>query len=360
MAGLQEALTMFEEMVSNIGHWLKNRGPDADIVYSSRIRLARNLNGFLFSNRCSEQQLREIISLARACSAHCPHLQSAAFYGFKDMSTIDRQFLMERFLISRELAKTSGEKGVIVDVTERISLMINEEDHLRMQVLRSGLLLSEAWEELNAIDDELDSHLDFAFGEPWGYLTACPSNAGTGLRASVMIHLPALIMTKRIVGILQGAGKMQLAIRGLHGEGSEMLGDYFQISNQVTLGKPEDEIVEMTENLTRELIAEEKRAREDLMKNEKVLIEDKVGRAIGILSGARILSTREAMELLSSIRLGIYCGMLPGVNPETLDALLIEMQPAHLQKRFSEHLAPLARDMERAKLIKEKLNYGEG
>jgi protein arginine kinase len=351
---------MFEEMVSNVAYWLRNRGPDADIVYSSRIRLARNLKGFMFSNRCNEQQLREIISLARACSGHCPHLQGATFYGFRDMSTTDRQFLMERFLISRELAKTSGEKGVIVDASERISLMINEEDHIRMQVLRSGLLLSEAWEELNAIDDELDSHLDFAFDEPWGYLTACPSNAGTGLRASVMIHLPALITTKRIVSILQGAGKMQLAIRGLHGEGSEMLGDYFQISNQVTLGKSEDEIVEMTENLTRELVAQERLARDTMMKNEKVLIEDKVGRAIGVLSGAKILGTRESMELLSSIRLGIYCGMLPGLNLESLDALLIEMQPAHLQKRFPQHLDPLARDMERAKLIKKKLNYGEG
>jgi protein arginine kinase len=276
------------------------------------------------------------------------------------MTMIDRQFLMERFLISRELAQTSGEKGVIVDDSERISVMINEEDHLRMQVLRSGLLLAEAWEELNAIDDELDSQLEFAFEEPWGYLTACLSNAGTALRASVMIHLPAHITTKRIVSILQTAGKMHLAVRGVHGEGSEMLGDYFQISNQVTLGKPEDEIVEMTEKLTRQLIDQERRARDDLMKDQRIVIEDKVGRAIGILTGAKILSTREAMELLSSIRLGIYCNMVPGINAETLDALLVEMQPAHLQKRFPKHLDPLARDAERAKLIKETLKYGEG
>jgi protein arginine kinase len=351
---------MFEQMVSSIGHWLKDKGPDSDIVFSSRIRLARNLKGFPFSSHCSEQQLRDIISLARSCSNRCSRLKGAKYYSFKDMAVIDRQFLMERFLISRELAQSTGEKGVIVDGSERISLMINEEDHLRMQVLRSGLLLSEAWEELNAIDDELDSHLDFAFEEPWGFLTACVSNAGTALRSSVMIHLPGLIMTKRIVNILQTVSKLQLAIRGLHGEGSEMLGDYFQISNQVTLGKPEDEIVEMTEKLTRQLIEQERSAREDLMKKEKTIVEDKVGRAIGILSGAKILSTREAMEMLSSIRLGIYCGMVPGINPEMLDALLIEMQPAHLQKRFPKHLDPLARDIERAKLIKEALKYGEG
>ncbi|UCD58036.1 MAG: protein arginine kinase [Candidatus Hydrogenedentota bacterium] len=351
---------MFEQMVARVGHWLKEKGPDSDIVYSSRIRLARNLKGFPFSSHCGEQQLREIISLARSCSGRCSRLKGARYYSFKDMTMTDRQFLMERFLISRELAQTTGEKGVIVDSTERISLMINEEDHLRMQVLRSGLLLSEAWEELNAIDDELDSHLDFTFEQPWGYLTACPSNSGTGLRSSVMIHLPGLVVTKRIVNILQTAGKMHLAIRGLHGEGSEMLGDYFQISNQVTLGRPEDEIVEMTENLTRQLVEQERRARADLEKNEKVVIEDKVGRAIAILSGAKILSTREAMELLSNIRLGIYFGMVPGINSETLDALLIEMQPAHLQKRFTNHLDPLARDIERAKLIKEALKYGEG
>jgi protein arginine kinase len=351
---------MFEQMVSNVGHWLKTKGPDSDIVYSSRIRLARNFKGFPFSNRCSDQQLREIVSLVRSCVGRCSRLKSAKFYSFKDMSLLDRQFLMERFLISRELAQSSGEKGVVVDASERISLMVNEEDHLRMQVLRSGLLLSEAWHELSDIDDELDKHLDFAFEEPWGYLTACISNPGTGLRASVMIHLPALIISKRIVNILQGASKMQLAIRGLHGEGSEMLGDYFQISNQFTLGRSEEEIVEMTEKLATELVEQERRARDDLLKNNKLLIEDKVGRAIGILSGAKFLSTREAMEMLSHIRLGIYCGMVPGINPEIVDSLLIEMQPAHLQKRFPNHMEPLARDMERAKLVKETLKYGEG
>jgi protein arginine kinase len=229
-----------------------------------------------------------------------------------------------------------------------------------MQILGSGLLLSKVWEELNSIDDELDSYLDFAFEQPWGYLTACPSNAGTGLRSSVMIHLPGLITTKRIVGILQTAGKMNLAIRGLHGEGSEMLGDYFQISNQVTLGKAEDEIVEATENLTRKLIEQERLARDDLLKKEKIVVEDRVGRAVALLSSTKILGTREAMELLSNIRLGIYYGMVPGINTDTLDALLIRIQPAHLQKRFQKHLEPLERDVERAKLIRETLKYAEG
>jgi protein arginine kinase len=347
-------------MVSGVGHWLKEKGPDADIVYSSRIRLARNLRGFPFSSRCSEQQLRDIISLVRSCVTYCSELKDTRFYDLKNSSMLNRQFLMERFLISRELAQTSGEKGVIVDGTERISIMLNEEDHLRMQVLSSGMLLSRAWKELNKIDDELDSHLDFAFEHPWGYLTACPSNAGTGLRSSVMIHLPGLITTKRIVNILQTAAKMNLAIRGLHGEGSEMLGDYFQISNQVTLGRPEDEIVEATESLTKDLIEQERRARDDLMKDEKIVIEDRVGRAIAILSSAKILGTREAMELLSNIRLGIYYGMIPGIKMDALDALLIRIQPAHLQKRFQNHLGPLDRDVERAKLVRETLKYAEG
>lgn len=351
---------MFEQMVKGVGHWLKKKGPHSDIVYSSRVRLARNFKGFPFSNRCTEQQLRDIISLVRSCANRCPQLNDARFYSFKDMSMIDRQFLVERFLISRDLAQSAGEKGVIVDASERISLMINEEDHLRMQTLRSGLLLAEAWGELNELDNELDKSLDFAFEEPWGYLTACVSNPGTGLRSSVMIHLPGLIMTKRIVNILQKSGKMQLAIRGLHGEGSEMLGDYFQISNQVTLGKREEEIVEMTEDMAKDLVDQERDARDHLMKNEKLLLEDRVGRAIGILSGAKILTTREAMELLSHIRLGIYCEMIPGINPETVDALIVEMQPAHLQKRFPDHMEPLARDIERARLVKETLKYGEG
>ena len=351
---------MFEQMVLNVGHWLKEKGPDADIVYSSRIRLARNLKGFPFSSHCTEQQLRDIISLTKSCANRCSRLKDSTYYGFKQTTMINRQFLMERFLISRDLAKSSGEKGVLVDKTERISIMINEEDHIRMQALGSGLCLSAMWEELNAIDDELDSNLDFAFERPWGYLTSCPSNAGTGLRSSVMIHLPGLIMSKRIVNILQAAAKMRLAIRGLHGEGSEMLGDYFQISNQVTLGKAEEEIVEATEKLTRNLLDQERRARDDLIKNEKIVIEDKVGRAVAILSSAKILSVREAMELLSSIRLGIYYGLVPGKNTDMLDALIIKIQPAHLQARFPKHLGPLDRDIERTKLLRETLKYGEG
>jgi len=351
---------MFEQMVSTLGHWLKEKGPEADIVYSSRIRLARNLKGFPFSSRCTEQQLRDIVSLTRSCANKSSLLKTTKYYGFKHTTMINRQFLMERFLISRDLAKSSGEKGVIVDKSERISLMINEEDHVRMQALGSGLCLSEMWAGLNAIDDELDNHLDFAFEQPWGYLTSCPSNAGTGLRSSVMIHLPGLIMTKRIVSILQTATRMNLAIRGLHGEGSEMLGDYFQISNQATLGKAEEDIVEATEQLTKTLLEKERRARDDLITKEKILVEDKVGRAVAILSCAKLLSVREAMELLSSIRLGIYFGLVPGISAETLDALIIKAQPAHLQKRFPNHLGPLERDIERAKLLRETLDYREG
>ncbi len=351
---------MFDQMVLSVGHWLKEKGPDSDIVYSSRIRLARNLKGFPFSGYCSDQQLRDIISLTRSCSKRCSRLKEADYYGFKQTTMINRQFLVERFLISRDLAKSSGEKGVIVGAGERTSLMINEEDHLRMQTLGSGLCLSEIWRELNAIDDELDSHLDFAFERPWGYLTACPSNTGTGLRSSAMIHLPGLIMTKRIMGVLQTASRMNLAVRGLHGEGSEVLGDYFQISNQATLGKSEDEIVEAAERLSQDLVEQERRARDDLIKNEKIVIEDRVGRAVAILSCAKILSVREAMELLSSIRLGIYYGLVPGINSDVLDALIIRIQPAHLQKRFPRHLGPLERDIERAKLMRETLKYREG
>jgi protein arginine kinase len=347
-------------MVSSVGHWLKEKGPDADIVYSSRIRLARNLKGFPFSTHCTEQQLRDIISLTRSCAKRCAPLKDAEYYGFKQTTVINRQFLMERFLISHDLAKSSGEKGVLVGEGERMSVMINEEDHIRMQTLGSGLSLSEIWRELNAADDELDNHLDFAFERPWGYLTACPSNAGTGLRSSAMIHLPGLILTRRIMGILQTATKMNLAVRGLHGEGSEMLGDYFQISNQATMGRAEDEIVEATEQLTRNLIDQERRARDDLIKKEKIVVEDKVGRAVAILSSAKILSVREAMELLSSIRLGIYYGLVPGINADMLDALIVKIQPAHLQKRFPRHLGPLERDIERAKLLRETLEYGEG
>lgn len=351
---------MFDQMVLSVGHWLKEKGPDSDIVYSSRIRLARNLKGFPFSGHCSEQQLRDIISLTRSCSKQCSRLKEADYYGFKQTTMLNRQFLVERFLISRDLAKSSGEKGVIVGAGERTSLMINEEDHIRMQTLCSGLRLSEIWRELNAIDDELDSHLDFAFERPWGYLTACPSNTGTGLRSSAMIHLPGLIMTKRIMGVLQTASRMNLAVRGLHGEGSEVLGDYFQISNQATLGKSEDEIVEAAERLSQNLVEQERRARDDLIKNEKIVIEDRVGRAIAILSCAKILSVREAMELLSSIRLGIYYGLVPGISSDVLDALIIRIQPAHLQKRFPRHLGPLERDIERAKLMRETLKYREG
>lgn len=345
-----------DDLIHQTGEWLKGQGPNSEIVMSSRVRLARNIDGLPFSHRASQEKQAEIISLSRPAIESINFLKNSSFIDLNELGPLDRQFLRERHLISHELAESKGMKAVVVGERELVSIMINEEDHLRLQAIESGLQLMDAWHLIDRIESELDAKLKFAFSKEWGYLTACPTNVGTGMRASVMLHLPSLVLTKQISKVLQAITKLGLVVRGLYGEGTEPLGNYFQISNQVTLGQAEEEIIDNIEGVIKQIIGHEKNARKILLsKGKKELLEDKIFRAYGILKNVRIIDSTETVNLLSALRLGIDLGLTKDINRQTLNELLIITQPAHLQKLQGRTLSPAQRDVKRAELIREKL-----
>jgi protein arginine kinase len=272
-----------------------------------------------------------------------------------DLTEIDKQFLSERYLISRELATKGAGSAVVIDENETLSVMINEEDHIRMQVLLSGFRLQECWEIIHDVERRLQKELEFAFSSKYGYLTACPTNVGTGIRVSTMLHLPGLIMAKQIEQVLQAIIKLGLAIRGLYGEGTEWSGNLFQISNQVTLGRSEDDLISSIEKVVRQVIQNEKNARNQILKNESEALYDKVGRAYGILSNAHVLNTREAVDHLSTLRMGIDLSIIDRLNRENVNELFILSQPAHIQKTNGRELDAGSRDIERGNLLRTRL-----
>lgn len=342
--------------LDNPAAWLDGKGPSSEMVVSSRIRLARNIARMPFTCWAKEKYLREIIPQVKAAVKNNPSLSNATIIDLEQSDTLLRQFLMERHLISPEHAK-----GKIVSVVigngETVNIMINEEDHLRIQTFSSGLQLNAAWDIINQIDDKMSEKLEYAFSPEWGYLTACPTNVGTGLRASVMIHLPALSITKQIGKILQAVSHLGLAIRGLYGEGTESFGNLFQISNQVTLGRQEEEILDNVEKTTQKIIHEEQSAREQILKQSRVQIEDQVYRAMAILCAARIISVQEVMELLSAVRLGVGLNML-NIPIKILNELLISVQPAHIQVLVEDQQSPIEKDMVRAQVVQKKMMEG--
>ncbi len=346
-----------DDLVHQTSEWLKGQGPNSEIVISSRVRLARNIDGIPFSHRASAEKQGEVISRARPAIESKPFLRNSSFFDLSELSPLDCQFLRERRLISHELAESKGVRAVVVGDRELISIMINEEDHLRLQAIGSGLQLMDTWHLIDRIESELDAKLKFAFSREWGYLTACPTNAGTGMRASVMLHLPSLALTRQIGKILQAITKLGLVARGLYGEGTEPLGNYFQISNQVTLGLTEEEIIDNIERVIKQIIGHEENARKILLDKEgkKEFLEDKVFRAYGILKNVRIIDSAETINLLSALRLGVDLGLTKDINRQVLNELLIITQPAHLQKREGKALSPAERDVKRAELIREKL-----
>lgn len=345
-----------DDLAHQTSEWLKGQGPNSEIVMSSRVRLARNIDGIPFSHRASKEKQREVISLAHPAIELSPFLKNSCFIDLNELSPLDRQFLRERHLISHELAESKGMRAVVVGEKELVSIMINEEDHLRLQAIESGLQLMDAWRLIDRIESELDAKLKFAFSKEWGYLTACPTNAGTGMRASVMLHLPSLVLTKQIGKVLQAITKLGLVARGLYGEGTEPLGNYFQISNQVTLGQAEEEIIDNIERVIKQIIGHEENARKILLSEGRIqLLEDKVFRAYGILKNVRIIDSAETVQLLSALRLGVDLGLTKDINRQALNELLIITQPAHLQKLQGRTLSPTQRDVKRAELIRERL-----
>ena len=338
------------------GEWLRGEGTRSDIVISSRVRLARNLAGYPFLSRATDEQKGEIVqrvhpSLDGLKLGTRPH-----YIDMADANEILGGFLVERHLISRELQHGRGPRGVAFGSDEVVSVMVNEEDHLRIQAIRSSLSLEEAYEVAVQVDRALERDLDFAASTRWGYLTACPTNVGTGLRASVMLHLPAMVQMKQIEKLFQAAQKTGLTVRGFYGEGTMASGDLYQVSNQVTLGNTEEEILRGLQKMLPAMIEYERRCREELVSDRRRLkLEDRCHRALATLRAARILTTEEAMQFLSTVRLGSVLGILPGVDLGRVNELFVLVQPAHIQKVEGGAIDPPERDAVRANYVREVL-----
>ncbi len=347
-----------DELAERCGEWLRGSGPQSDIVISSRIRLARNLADFPFIRRCTDVDRAAIEKTFREAIQSVDAWKDLIYVNVSQSQPVDRQFLVERQLISRELAEAAGARSVFIDRQEQFSFMINEEDHLRMQVMHSGLDLDAAWAQINSMDDQLDERVNFAFHERMGYLTACPTNVGTGMRVSVMLHLPALVITQQIEKVFRSLQKMGLAVRGLYGEGSQAMGDFYQISNQVTLGKPEIELVKQVGEVIPVIIDYERQARSFLVKESQKDLHDRVSRAYGILCTAQTISSEETLHLLSSVRMGVNLGLIPDLEIPTINKLFIHTQPAHLQKLRGVQLETADRNVERAMYLQSHLRKG--
>lgn len=337
--------------------WMEGSGPDSKYVISTRVRLARNLKDlphpFLAGDTETEQVVTKVNEAIKRGSSG---LGKHNLYRMGNLEPLDRQVLVEKHLISPLLAKEDRNSALLIREDEAISIMLNEEDHVRIQCLFPGLQLEKAFEYADQIDDLIEEYVDFAFDENWGYLTTCPTNVGTGMRASVMLHLPGLVMTGQINRVLSAIGQVGLAIRGLYGEGTEMVGNIVQLSNQITLGQSERDIIKKLEGVTRQLIEQEDKAREELLQRGEEKLADKVGRAYGQLKYARIISTNEAMSLLSLVRLGCDMDFLKEVDEKLLNDLLVLIRPANLQKLAEKELSAQDRDIKRANLIRERIS----
>jgi protein arginine kinase len=344
-----------DNLTHTSGEWLRATGPESDIVISSRVRLARNLAAFPFTNRANSYQKAEIESLLRDRITKLDLTPKLGYVNLPGLSTLDRQFLVERQLISRELASADGPRGVALVPQETVSLMVNEEDHIRLQVMRSGFTLDESWQEIDRVDDLLEQRVTYAFSEEFGYLTACPTNVGTGMRASVMLHLPALEHTKQIEKVFRALQKINLAVRGLYGEGSRASGHFYQISNQVTLGKSETGILNEIHSVIPQIITYERQARQTWLRENRQGLRDKVARAYGTLCSAMMMTSEETMELLSFVRLGINLSLVEDITIPTVNELFIQTQPAHLQKLVGSPLDGEDRNAARARYLQKRL-----
>jgi protein arginine kinase len=369
------------DISNDINEWFDGSGPLADIVISSRIRLARNLAGHKFLSRCSDKEKSEILDKLRGIMMSLDLGDKVFYFSVDDAPTLNKHFLVERHLISRHHAFGKGPRGVVIAEREFFTAMINEEDHLRIQVLKAGCQISQCAEQIDRIDDMIENKVDFAFNPRYGYLTACPTNVGTGIRVSVMLHLPALKITGQIERFFNTARDMNLAVRGLFGEGTEAASDLYQLSNQATLGVSEEDVVTRFEKtIIPEIIEYENAARSQLLSNQADVLDDKISRAMALLQNARLISSQEALFLLSHLRLGInmqqcmgastpameklraLCGTSDDPNKAsilsiaTINRLFMLTLPAHLQLNYGKPLDPTHRDALRAQIIRSALN----
>lgn len=345
----------FEQFRYDSCQWISAKGYLSDIVISSRIRLARNIDGLPFSHWATSDQLERVAETVRRALKTSHLLSELQIFSLDDATPLDRQFLRERHLISKELAEGEKHRMVAIDKGERTSIMVNEEDHLRIQCLKPGLDLMGAWQTINRVDDELEQSIDYAFSSNWGYLTACPTNVGTGIRASIMMHLPGLVMAKQVDKVLHSVNQLGFTVRGMFGEGTEVKGNLFQFSNQMTLGISEQETIENLEKVANKIIRYEKEAESQIYQEARATVEDRVWRAYSVLANARIISTEETVELLSAVRMGVNMGIISNLTNEEVNEILICTRPAHLQKRAGDTLNSRERDILRADFIRERL-----
>jgi protein arginine kinase len=342
---------------SAVSEWMSGEGPDSDIVISSRVRLARNIRNHPFPMLATESQAEQVIKSVEEVLETTEFKQLGQFEPLKlsNLTGMEKQVLVEKHLISPDLATESRNGAVILSENEAVSIMVNEEDHLRIQCLFPGFQLQEAWKLADRIDDVFEKQIDFAFDERRGFLTSCPTNVGTGIRASIMMHLPALVVSQQINRILNAISQIGLAVRGIYGEGSEAAGNLFQVSNQITMGHSEEEIINNLYGVAKQIIDHERAARKSLLEQNKMAIEDRLCRSFGILTNARVMESKEAAARLSDLRLAIDLGIITGVPYSLVNELIVLIQPGFLQLYSGKELTSEQRDIRRAKLIREKL-----
>jgi protein arginine kinase len=369
------------EISGNINEWFSGEGPLSDVVISSRIRLARNLAGHRFLAACPATEKAEILRKLKDVLMGIDLGDEVFYIGVDKVPALEKRFLVERHLISQNHAFGKGPRGAVIARREFFTAMINEEDHLRLQVLKAGCQLPACIEQINRIDDLIEQKLEYAFSPKYGYLTACPTNLGTGIRVSVMLHLPALKMTGQIEKFLNATKSLGLAVRGLFGEGTEAAGDFYQLSNQITLGVRENDIVTQFEKtIIPEIVEYEHAARSQLLSHDASLLDDKISRAFALLKNANLISSQEALLLLSHIRLGLNMHKHQGASTPAIDRLcslgkdcadsgasdrlsiatvnrlFLLTLPAHLQLNYGKELDSTHRDALRAQIIRSALN----
>ncbi len=352
----QQPMTNISRYLNSTGEWLQNDGASSDIVMSSRARLARNVDGWPFSHRASADDLEAVQEEVCSRFDELDTLGEHDYFRLDELPELDAELLVERQLISSELASADWSRGVAVKPDERVSIMVNEEDHLRIQSIRSGLNLKDTWEQLNTLDRELETCIKYAFSPKYGYLTACPTNAGTAMRVSVMLHLPVLDLTNQMENVFQSLSNVNFTTRGLYGEGSQASGDFYQISNQVTMNKSEEEFIEQMEEMIPEIVQYEREWRQRMLDERPVDLKDRIYRAIGTLSNAYSISSEEAAQCLSAIRLGVSLDLIEDIPLKELNRMFLLSQPAHLQKNLELELNQEQRGQRRANFLRETIS----
>ncbi len=345
-----------KKMVKKPSAWVDPKGPYAEIVFSSRIRFARNIQGHKFSISSTENEKKILFDELTEDITAIELFKDGYVLGMEDLSSLEKEFLVERHLVSFDLCFKSDMGGAIIDKNERVSIMINEEDHLRIQGFADGLQMFEIFDFLNLVDDEVGARASYSYDKDFGYLTSCPTNIGTGMRASALVHLPALVITREIEKIIRKLKTKRVLVRGLYGEGTDIKGNFFQLSSSESLGKSEENIISIVTEIVKEIVEKERNAREMLMKNARMQIEDKIWRAYGLFKYARLLTSDEAINLSSAVRLGVGLGVIRDVALKQLNKLLVYIQPAHLQLVNERKMDNYERDRVRACFVKEILS----